>query len=215
MKQILNIFRKDLRRFWRESAVSIALLATYAWNDPRGWAGEGNLVAYGGIGALFTHQLLSGLVTVLLPVAWSFLIVRLVQGEALVGDRQFWVTRPYDWKKLLAAKVLFVALTINLPLLIVDFILLAKAGFSPTHYVIGLLWMQLLISLTLILPIATLATVTASVVQMILAALGIVLYMIGVAALASVIPSSSFSDPADSVELALVLVTCGAVILWQ
>jgi hypothetical protein len=30
MKQILNIFRKDLRRYWRESAVSVALLVAYA-----------------------------------------------------------------------------------------------------------------------------------------------------------------------------------------
>ena len=215
MKQILNIFRKDLRRYWRESAVSVALLVTYAWNEVKGWRGEGNVAAYGGIGGLISYQFLSGLVVVLLPVAWSFLIVRVIQGEALVGDRQFWVTRPYEWKKLLAAKVLFVVVTINLPLLIVDFILLAKAGFPPTHYVIGLLWMQLLISLIPILPIATLATVTASVVQMILAVLGIVLYMIGVAALASVIPSSSFSEPADSLQLALFIATCVAVILWQ
>jgi len=108
-----------------------------------------------------------------------------------------------------------VMVTINLPLLIVDFILLAKAGFPPTHYVIGMLWMQLLISLICILPIATLATITASIVQMILAILGIVLYMIGVAALASVIPSSSFSDPADSLELTLLIATCVGVILWQ
>jgi hypothetical protein len=215
MKQILNIFRKDLRRYWRESAVSVALLVAYAWNDVKGWAGEGNVAAYGGIGGLISYQFLSGMVAVLLPVAWAFLIVRVVQGEALVGDRQFWITRPYEWKKLLAAKVLFVGLMINLPLLIVDFVLLAKAGFPPTHHVIGLLWMQLLISLILILPIATLATVTASVVQMILAVLGIVLYMIGVAALVSVIPSSGFSGPADSVELTLLIATCGAVILWQ
>jgi ABC-type transport system involved in multi-copper enzyme maturation permease subunit len=117
MKQIFNIFRKDLRRFWREIAVSLALLVMYSWNDARGWAGEGN-VGYAGIGALISYQFLSGLVVVLLPIAWAFLIVRVIQGEALVGDRQFWITRPYEWKKLLAAKVLFVAFTINVPLLI-------------------------------------------------------------------------------------------------
>ena len=214
MKQILNIFRKDLRRFWYEIAVSLALLATYSWNDVRGWAGERN-VLYAGIGGLISYQFLSGLVVVLLPVAWAFLIVRVVQGEALVGDRQFWITRPYEWKKLLAAKVLFVVLTINLPLLIADFCLLAKAGFPPTHYVAGLLWMQLLIALILILPIATLATMTASVVQTILAILVIALYMICVAWLASVIPSSSFSGPVDLLEFALLIATCLAVILWQ
>jgi hypothetical protein len=216
MKQILNIFRKDLRRFWREIAVSMALLATYSWNDVRGWAGERNIAASGGgIAALVGYQVLSGLVATLLPIAWAFLIVRVVQGEALVGDRQFWITRPYEWKKLLAAKVLFVVLTINLPLLIADFCLLAKAGFPPTHYVAGLLWMQVLIGLFLILPTATLATVTASVVQVILAILVVALYMICIAWLASVIPSSNFSGPVDLLEFALLIATCLAVILWQ
>jgi hypothetical protein len=215
MKQILNIFRKDLRRYWRESAVSVALLMVYSWNDVRGWASERDAVGYGGIRGFISYQFLLGLVTVLLPAAWAFLIVRVVQGESLVGDKQFWITRPYEWKKLLAAKVLFVVLTINVPLLIADSFLLAKAGFLPAHYVGGLLWMQLMISLTLILPVATLATVTASVVQMILSALGIVLYLIGVAALVSAIPSSNFSGPADFLELMLLIATCFAVLLWQ
>lgn len=216
MKQILNIFRKDLRRFWYEIAVSLALLATYSWNDVRGWAGERNIAASGGgIAALFGYQVLSGLVAVLLPIAWALLIVRVIQGEALVGDRQFWITRPYEWEKLLAAKVLFVALTINVPLLIADAVLLAKAGFPPAHYITGLLWMQVLIALILILPIATLATVTASVVQMILAILVVALYMICVAWLATVIPSSNFSGPVDFLEFTLLIATCLAVILRQ
>jgi hypothetical protein len=215
MNQILNIFRKDLRRFWREIAVSLALLAIYSWNEVRGWSGESYLTARGGIGAIFDYRDLSVLLAVLLPVAWAFLIVRVIQGEALVGDRQFWITRPYGWTKLLVEKVLFVAVTINLPLLIADAVLLTKAGFPPTHYVTGLLWMQLLIALVLVMPLATLATVTASVVQTILAILGVTLYMIGVAWLASVIPSSSFSGPVDSLQLVLVIVVCLTVILWQ
>jgi hypothetical protein len=30
-----------------------------------------------------------------------------IHAEALVGDRRFWLTRPYEWKKLLGAKALF------------------------------------------------------------------------------------------------------------
>jgi hypothetical protein len=73
------------------------------------------------------------------------LAVRVVQGESLVGDRQFWVTRPYEWKKLLLSKFLFLLVFLNLPLLILDVVLLAIAKFSPLHYAVGLLWMQLLI----------------------------------------------------------------------
>src|SRR4030088_2367087 len=159
MKQILNIFRKDLRRFWREIAVSLALLATYSWNDVRGWAGERNLLANAGLAALFGYQFLSGLVATLLPVAWAFLVVRVVQGEALVGDRQFWVTRPYEWKKLLAAKVTFAVLTINRPVPLADSFFLARGRFSPTRYVAGVLWMRLLVLFVVTLLVATLATV--------------------------------------------------------
>src|ERR1019366_2862448 len=191
MKQIWNIFRKDLRQFWREIVVTQALLVLYSWNDVRGWSGE-RMVGYAGLAGIIDYRFLAGLTTVLLPMAWAFLIVRVVQAEALVGDRQFWVTRPYEWKKLLA-----------------------RAGFNPPHYIAGLLWMQLLISLALILSILTLATVTASVVQLILALLGVALYMSGVAWLASVMPSSGFSGPVDSLERTLLIVTCVSVAFWQ
>jgi hypothetical protein len=156
-----------------------------------------------GIGGLFSARFLSGLVVVLVPVSWSFVVVRAIQGESLVGDRQFWVTRPYEWKKLLAAKVLFALTFVNLPLLFLDVFLLAKAGFAPRNYWSGLLWMELMIVLYFMLPVAALATVTATVVQMLLALLIIVLYGIGMGLLSDYIPSSSFSGSADSLTAAL------------
>ena len=213
MSQIINILTKDLRRYWRESAASLALLIIYAWNDTRGWAGE--FASYSGIGRFIGYQVLSGLISVLLPIAWVFLITRAIQGESLVGDKQFWVTRPYEWKKLLIAKLLFLTLTINLPLFIVDLALLAVAGFHPFHYLAGLCWMQLMISLVIVLPTVALATVTASVVRMMLAILGITIYMILVAGLHSLIPSSSFGGPAESLQFDLLIGACIAVILWQ
>src|SRR4029077_3899793 len=165
MKQILNIFKKDVRHYWHEGVVSIALMAAFAWYDPRSWANEGVTgYAYEAGSFFFNSRFLSGLVDVLLPISWAFVIVRVIQGESLVGDRQFWVTRPYEWKRLLVAKILFILVFINFPLLVADVILLATAGFQPTHYVVGLLWMQAMIALCLLL-IAALATVTASVVQ--------------------------------------------------
>lgn len=214
MTQIANIFRKDLRRYWRESAVCIVFLVAYAWNDMRGWAAERDL-ATGSLRAIVDYRFLLGLLSVLLPGAWWFLITRVIQAESLAGDKQFWVTRPYEWKKLLAAKMLFLAGIINLPLLIVDVVLLAAAGFAPVHYVVGLLWMQLMVAAVIILPVLTLATVTATVVQMILTVLGIVLYLILVSALSSQIPSSGFAGSADSLQFILFIVTGLAVILCQ
>jgi hypothetical protein len=214
MKQILNIFKKDMRHYWHESVVSIALMAAFAWYDVRSWANDGVTgYAYEAGSFFFDSRFLSGLVDVLLPISWAFVIVRVIQGESLVGDRQFWVTRPYEWKKLLVAKVLFILVFINFPLLVADVILLAKAGFQPTHYVVGLLWMQAMIALGLLL-IAALAAVTASVVQFGLALLVVVLYLVGMAFLSEQIPSSSFSSSiGDAVQTALLIAT-PLVAIW-
>jgi hypothetical protein len=213
MNQVFHIFKKDARRHWRETAVSIAIMAAFAWNEVFGWGHEHDLAS--GLIGFFGLQFLSSLLQALVPISWAFVIVRVIQGESLVGDRQFWITRPYEWKKLLAAKLLFILAFVNLPLLIADVVLLAKAGFAPTSYIAGLLWMQLLMTLIFILPTAALATVTASVVQAGVTLLVIVLYMIGMAALSSEIPSSSFSGPADSLTGVLAMGTCFAVIHWQ
>jgi hypothetical protein len=213
MKQVLHIFQKDVRRYWRESAISVALVAAFAWNEMRGWAHENDLLF--GTGVFFSSRFLPGLLVVLVPISWWFVIVRVIQGESLVGDRQFWITRPYEWKKLLAAKVIFVLAFVSVPLLTADVVLLAKAGFPPTSHLSGLTWMQLLIALFFILPIAALATVTASVLQIGLALLAIALYIVGMAALSSQIPSSGFSGPADSLTATLLIGTSLAVILWQ
>jgi hypothetical protein len=215
MRQVLNIFVKDVRHYWRECAASIALVAVFGWNEMRGWLHDEVFGAAIGIGGLFSSRFLSGLVVVLVPVAWSLVVVRVIQGESLVGDRQFWVTRPYEWKKLLAAKVLFGLMFVNLPLLVLDVFLLAKAGFRPTNYIVGLFWMQLMIALYFMLPVAALATVTATIVQMLLALLIIVLYGIGMGILSDQIPSSSFSDPADSLTAALFFGVCLAVVWMQ
>ena len=44
----------------------------------------------------------------LVPQMWLVLISRVVHDEGLVGDRQFWITRPYPWQILLTAKLAFI-----------------------------------------------------------------------------------------------------------
>lgn len=192
MNQVLHIFRKDVRHLWREIAASLALLVAFAWLDIRSWSQPYGGMATG-VSALLGAEMLPGLVNLLLPVSWIFLIVRVIQGESLVGDRQFWVTRPYDWKQLLAAKTLFVLTFVNFPLLLTDAFLLARAGFHPTHYLSGLFWLQLMWILFLFVWLAALATVTHSIAQMLLALLLIVLDLIGTSALSSIIQKSGLS----------------------
>jgi hypothetical protein len=177
--QIIHIFRKDIRRHWREIALSLATLAAFAWNEPSLW-GPQRLDEYPG------RLIFSRWFTPMVLIGWFLLIVRVVHEEVLAGDRQFWVTRPYDWKKLLTAKALFLVVFVNVPLFIAQMVLLSRAGFRPTGYLTGLLYLQLLWILTLILPLITLATVTSSFGQAALVAIGILLGMIGVAALFSV-----------------------------
>jgi len=214
MNQVLHIFRKDIRHLWREIAASLALLVAFAWLDTRSWSQPYGAMATG-ISVLLSGEMLPGLVNLLLPISWIFLIVRVVQGESLVGDRQFWVTRPYDWKQLLAAKALFVLTFVNFPFLLADVFLLAYAGFHPTHYLAGLLWLQLMWVLLLFVWLTALATVTNSIAQMLLALLLIVLDMIGTSALSSVIRKAEFSGSIDQWWGLVVIGVAVIIILMQ
>jgi hypothetical protein len=214
MNQAWNIFRKDARRHWPEIAASLAALLAFAWLDIREWSHRDSFTA-SGFSILIASRFLPGLINALLPISWMFLIVRVVQSESLVGDRQFWIIRPYDWKQLVAAKALFVLAFINLPFFITDIFLLAQAGFHPAHYVVGLLWMQLMWILFLFLSAAALATVTKNIPQMLLAVLLIALYLIGMVALSQVIPSADAPSGGDSWLGLLEIGTALAVIFLQ
>jgi hypothetical protein len=174
--QIAHIFRKDVRRHWREIGLAMAILAAFVWVEPQLWVIQ---EFRPGI------QALAGLVRTLVPLGWAFLIVRLVHEENLVGDRQFWVTRPYEWRKLLAEKLLFILVFVSLPLLIAQVVLLTKAGFKPMSYISGLLCLQLMWILILILPAATLGTITSSIGQAVLVVLGAILCFVGFGILGS------------------------------
>jgi len=207
--RVWNIFRKDVRHHWREIAASVALVAAMAWSDISEWMHPDSMVS-----APFAAFVLQ-LVVPLVPISWMFLIVRAVQGESLVGDRQFWVTRPYDWRSLAAAKIAFVLVFVNLPLFLADVLLLAKAGFSPLSYVGSLFWLQLVWILLLFLPTAALATVTRSIAQMLLALLFIVLFVIGMSAIRPAIPNSGYDSDTGGVYFFLMIAAAFTVILLQ
>ncbi len=160
MRLVLQILVKDLRRHWREIALFVCCCCGWAWERMHqgGW--------------IWTHQRET------LPVAlfglWLLITVRAVHGECLVGDREFWQTRPYTWTQLLSAKVLFLVLCLNVPLLLAQVALLAWAGIPLSLSLVpGLLLLQLEFVVMVTFPAWVLAAVTESLVQWVLAVVGL------------------------------------------
>lgn len=164
MKQAVHIFTKDARRLWPEITVVLAVTALFAWVYPHTWkpeagfavASTGTVVSWEGL------QALAHLAAFLVPLSWWILILRLVQGETLVGDKQWWVTKPYEWPALLGAKVLFLAAFAGAPLVLAQWVLLARAGFAPLGFVPRQGYDLLLLAMVLVVPVMALATVTSS-----------------------------------------------------
>ena len=207
MKQVIHIFRKDVRHLWKEVAASLAMIAFYMWAEPGTWA-----VPRDGI-----RDSIAGWLSVFLPLSWWLLVVRSIQDEPLVGDRQFWVTRPYEWKSLLAEKILFIVTFVHAPLLIAQAGLLKIAGFPlSSANMLGILWMQRLWAVVTV-ALATLAAITAGIGKMALAILGIGLYFQLIVYLASLLPQGV--DRAERVPnfliFALPVAICVGVTIWQ
>src|SRR5262249_49175630 len=179
----LHIFKKDARRLWWEITVTLGLLAALARMDcQRADSLPGPL---------------EGVFNLLLPVAWCYLVALVIHQEAPVGDRQFWITRPYPPVALLAAKALFVAVFIHLTSLLGDVVVLLARGFQPLQYLPQLIWKQVLFAVTLTAPAAALAAVTGNLAQF--ASVGVLTMGSGVLLARSVEP---FSMPWMHVDLA-------------
>ena len=161
MRQALHIFKKDVRHLWIEIAVTLLVVAvafTFTGARRAGWLAD----------SAVNLSMATTLVKFLMPLVWCILIARLVHAETLPGDRQFWTTRPYAWNSLLAAKALFVAAFVNLPLLAAHVVILLAYGFHPLAELPGLLWSQVLITAVLVLPIAALSALTTGLAQLLI-----------------------------------------------
>jgi hypothetical protein len=155
MNRILGIFRKDARHLWPQALLFWATLAAVAAIDPLPEQHSSSLL----------HQLLP----LLQPLACWLLVVSAIHGENLIGHEQYWLTRPYSWKHLIAAKGLFLLVFVNLPLLVCQFATLAALGISPLAWLPALLWRQVFFTIAYVLPAAALASVTRNLGQVVLA----------------------------------------------
>lgn len=218
MKQVLHIFAKDSRRLWPEILITLAITAAFVWIYPVQWMSGNSSYGFHAVAgsAFVVRPILANSLVVLVPVSWWLLISRAVHAESLVGDRQFWITRPYEWRKLLAAKVLFLLAWVCLPFFIAQCLLLVLAGFHPLFWLGGLLFNLLLVTGILVIPFFALATVTSNFARLILTLLGALVAILAISALASYFDSGSVSTPyGDRISLPLLLSVCGAAIVLQ
>ena len=212
MRQALHIFGKDIRRLRFEIAAALVLFAAFAFTGVRlAERTDEYLNQY-----LSQAWILEGYI---LPFAWWLLVARVIHAEPLPGDRQFWITRPYAWTSLLAAKALFVAVFVNLPLLGADVAILRAHGFGFAAMVPGLAGEQVLLTLLFLIPFAALCAITAGLVQLLSICLASwVAWVVWSVAL----PSLGLGGQWYAVEwvkygyAALILtIVCSIVLLWQ
>ncbi|MFN7922806.1 MAG: ABC transporter permease subunit [Bryobacteraceae bacterium] len=166
MRQGLHILAKDIRRLRYHLLGAFTLWAVYAYLANHAAQYEGFTLRSRPIRMLYSQVL------TFLPLTWAYLIASAVHEEAMPGDRQFWLTRPYSRGSLLGGKALFVGLFICLPALVIAVVTLLRAGFSPALYVGDLAWSQVLLLCMGVLPFFAVASVTRSLSQFILTAIG-------------------------------------------
>ena len=190
MKQTLHIFLKDLRYLRVEIPVFFLLIAIFALR------GENEYVSDA------------------VEIVALYLVARMVHAEAIPGDRQYWLTRPYRPMSLLGAKLLFIGAVVCLPLGIAQAAMAVRLGFPLAQEMPGLLWSQLLFFFAAALPVSALAAVTEGLVPFVSAVL-----VLGVTAMFG---ESVFHHPPPTVEwigdclfAAATIGIAVTVLLWQ
>ena len=211
MRQVLHIFKKDVRHLWFEIAVAMTVVAAFTFTGARRalWLVDPA-----------TNRIAAWtLVMILLPLAWWTLIARVIHDEVLPGDSQFWITRPYSWRSLVGAKALFILAFISLPMLLADGVIVRAYGFPLEGELSGLLWSQVLLAIVFVLPIAALSALTTGFVQLIFAILTPCVIALGVAIVAPELVLGGFLSGSDWVKtyyvFLLISVAASGILVWQ
>jgi hypothetical protein len=150
MGHALQIFRKDVRHLWPRIAIVLAVCFLSAW------------ATYWPVAGAWTTRNILGLPSLL---AWWYLMAAVIHEEALPGNRQYWLTRPFSRWDLLAAKAIFVLVFVCLPDFCTEVTVLVLRGKSPLGYLPDLLICQLFGLAKVFLPAAALASITTGLVE--------------------------------------------------
>ena len=207
MKQALHIFAKDSRRFWPEILVSFVATLVFAKLYPEQWGAH--------VASFWFPSWVPNVAAGLVPVGWWLLISRSVHAESLVGERQFWVTRPYRWGSLLAAKLLFIVVYVLAPFGLALCLILREGGFHPSQHLGGLLFEVMMTWCIIVMPLLVLASVTSSFARVTVAIVIVLAYAGLIGYLSTLLPTSSPSSDFGG-EAAAVLLECafaGVIVL--
>jgi hypothetical protein len=208
--QTLHIFRKDVRHRWPQISVVLLLFVLHAVFDVR------SSPVYDPDTKLANS--LSSLLNVLLPLAMWFLIALVVFQEELPGNRQYWPTRPYKKSSLLAAKILFLIIFINVPLFLSDCCILGFQDFAVIGVMPRILLRQIPLTILFILPSLAIATLTAGLAQFFLA--WFCVFLAPIVELVALESARSSRGPGIAFAgglpmlAELAIVTC-AIVIWQ
>jgi hypothetical protein len=202
MRQALHIFSKDVRHLRIEIAVYLLLVAAFGWVKMH----------------VMNDEWSDGLVA----LAAVYIIGRAIHADAIPGDRQFWLTRPYNRMSLAGAKLLFVYLCICVPIGLAQGAVLLASRISVASSLPGLIWSQTTLFAFGALPVVALAALTSSIVPFILTGLTLALIAFGGGSAVEYWFPTGFAaipDPVDwvrSVVLAAAVLTIALmVLLWQ
>jgi hypothetical protein len=213
MAQALQILKKDVRRHWPEILISLALLAVYARHELQNWPPPPDYFSI----SPFIFGFFGRYISFLLVLSWIFLICRVVQGETLVGDRQWWITKPYVWWQLLLSKLLFILVFIWVPLFSVQLFLLHHPSFPVLPNLGRLFLMQFTLPLILFISSFALASVTRTLGQALLG-IGIVVVVVIVSLWVDSLSIHTMGGSAPFMDTLEGLIALGSVTLvpvWQ
>src|ERR1039457_6706301 len=149
MKRVTQIFKKDVAHLWPQILLFLAMLVMFACEDPA-WTRHNN---NGPVSFI-------NLVYLLLPLSCWLLVIALIHEETPIGHEQYWLTRPFTWTDLLAAKALFLVAFLIVPVFVCQAAVLAANGFSAAEHLGDLLAKQLFFAALLLLPMVAMSAVT-------------------------------------------------------
>lgn len=192
--QTIHILKKDARHTRMELGLLAGLLGVFGFTHGRfpsypAWA--------------------------LLGVGAAYLIARLVHAEPVPGDAQFWITRPYRRSSLVAAKILFVLLFINIPVCLVQMTIFLSQGFGLRGNLAGILWAQCLLMFLVSLPITALASLTRTIGGFALCGVVLAGAVLGLRVVTGPVPDLSLDPLWLRLSLpALLLAVTSVAVLW-